>query len=204
MKDLKAIYNSTKSVYEKYAAEFDNTRSKSLFEKRWLDRFVDHLIPEAKVLDVGCGSGEPIAKYLISRALDITGVDYSQGMLDLAQRRFPNSEWICCDMRNIQLDKFDGIIAWNSFFHLNQDDQRCVLELFSKHLNPGGTLIFTAGPSSGEVTGQVNGRDVYHSSLSYDEYKSELDRLNIEILDCKLNDLECNGHSIYLSKKKSI
>ncbi len=52
-------------LYERHARAFDRDRGKSLFEKPWLDRFLD-LVPEGgSVLDIGCGSGEPIARHLI-------------------------------------------------------------------------------------------------------------------------------------------
>ena len=36
-------------------------------KRGWLDRFSDLLPKRAKVLDIGCGAGEPIAQYLISQ-----------------------------------------------------------------------------------------------------------------------------------------
>jgi ubiquinone/menaquinone biosynthesis C-methylase UbiE len=202
MKNLKSIHDNMKNVYENNAIEFDQSRNKNLFEKEWLDKFVKYILSGRHILDVGCGSGDPIAKYFISCGFSITGVDYSQGMLELAQKKFPSHKWICCDMRELNLGKFDAIIAWNSFFHLNHKDQRLALKLLSTHLNPDGVFMFTAGPQKGEVIGLVNDKDVYHSSLSYDEYKTQLEKLGLKILEYKLNDPRCNGHSIYLAKKK--
>jgi hypothetical protein len=51
-----------------------------------------------------------------------------QGSVGLARWHDPGSphqEWIIADMRRVSLDRrFDGILAWDNFFHLDHDDQR--------------------------------------------------------------------------------
>ena len=54
-------------LYSRRAAEWDADRSRALIEKPWLDRFLAHVPPGGSVLDLGCGSGEPIARYLIEQ-----------------------------------------------------------------------------------------------------------------------------------------
>jgi cyclopropane fatty-acyl-phospholipid synthase-like methyltransferase len=46
-------------------------------ESAWLDRFSTLLSQGASILDIGCGSGEPIARYLIDRGFAVDGVDVS-------------------------------------------------------------------------------------------------------------------------------
>ena len=70
----------------------------------------------AKVVDLGCGSGIPIAKYLIEQGCQLTGVDTSTVMLDMAQQNFPEQIWINADIRQFRAEQtFDGILAWDSF-----------------------------------------------------------------------------------------
>ena len=97
---------------------------------------------------------------------------------------------------------FDGIIAWHSFFHLNPSDQRITLQNFAKHLKSGGVLMLTVGLEEGEVLGTVGNEDVYHASLSYEEYDSLLSELNIDILKFSIDDAECHGATILLAQKK--
>jgi ubiquinone/menaquinone biosynthesis C-methylase UbiE len=42
------------------------------------------LIPGSPVLDLGCGTGRPIAQFLIDHGLQVTGVDQSVNMLEWA------------------------------------------------------------------------------------------------------------------------
>ncbi len=46
-------------------------------------------------------------------------------MLEMAREHFPSQCWIEADMRSVNLNRcFDGILAWDSFFHLTPNDQR--------------------------------------------------------------------------------
>jgi len=208
IKKLKVIYKmkelelKTKEVYEENAEAFDKQRSKELFEKKWLDCFLSHLKEGDHVLDVGCGAGDPIAAYLIDQKIKVTGLDFSNEMMKLFKSRFPQNDYYVQDMRKLNLDKkFNGIIAWNSFFHLTQEDQRSTFALFDKHLSKDGVVMMTVGPEEGEVEGHVNKKRVYHSSISPEGYKSLLKKYHFEMLEFVPEDPECNGHTILLAKK---
>ncbi len=204
MDNLTDIHRRTIQIYEKHAHAWDKHRPRVLFEQHWLDKFISLLPAEGRVLDVGCGAGEPIAKYFIEHGFKLTGLDASTKMLEISRARYPVASWIEMDMRQLKLDvEFDGIISWDGFFHLNQEEQRQTLVLFAKHLNSNGSLLLTIGHKSGEVTGIVEGEDVYHSSLAPDEYKTILTTLGLKIIEIKLEDESCEFHSILLAKKCS-
>ncbi len=109
-------------------------------EAAWLDAFrqcIQRQYPE--VLYLGCSSGFPIAKALIDRDCAVTGVDTSEPLLDFARNSLPQGKWIAADMRTLDLSvRFDGIVAWRSFFHLDHDSRRGMFSVFAKHLRPGG------------------------------------------------------------------
>ena len=196
------IEKQTLNVYTRNADAFDRQRAKGLHEWKWLSRFAAHVVAGGTVLDVGCGAGEPIAEYFITEGFDVTGVDFSESMLALARTRFPKQKWLHCDMRELALGStFDGIIAWNSFFHLTQEDQRDVLDLFVQHLNPGGVLMLTVGPDAGEVIGHVNGEEVFHASLSPSEYTAILNNNGLEIVEFVFEDEECDFQTVLLAKR---
>src|SRR3954451_509799 len=105
-------------LYQQYAADWDKERGRNLFEKPWLDRIQALLPQKASILDIGCGAGEPIASYLIERGCQVTGIDSSPAHIGMCKNRFPDQEWIVTDMRTLSLGRrFDGILAWDSFFH---------------------------------------------------------------------------------------
>lgn len=196
------IHSRTVQVYEKHAYGWDEHRPRVFFEKKWLDKFIEFLPPHGRVLDVGCGAGEPISEYFLKCGFELTGLDASPKMLEISSSRFPMATWVEMDMRELKLDtKFDGIISWDGFFHLNQEEQRQVLLLFAEHLSSDGSLLLTIGHESGEVTGTVEGEQVYHSSLAPEEYKIILNSAGFETVEIELEDESCGFHSILLAKR---
>ena len=95
-------------------------------------------------------------------------------MIGMCRAQFPNYDWRVGDMRTLSLDRtFNGILAWNSFFHLCHDDQRRMFPIFRKHSASRAALMFTSGPSHSEAIGKLEGEPLYHASLD----PSELSRL---------------------------
>ena len=189
-------------VYQRNAQTWDEQRSRTLLEKGWLDKFVSSLPAGGDILDVGCGSGEPIAKYLIDQGFNITGSDAAPAMIEICARRYPKHSWASADMRTLDLGcQVDGIVAWDSFFHLNPDEQRSTLQRFLDHLRPGGALMLTIGHESGEVLGAVAGEQVYHSSLDPEEYKSILNAAGYRHVEIVFQDKSCGDRTVLLTQQ---
>lgn len=189
------------ALYERHARAFDQDRGRTLFERAWLDRFREVAGAGATVLDLGCGSGEPMAHYLISQGHPVTGVDSSPTLIGLARARLPHATWHVADMRALALgQRFGGILAWDSFFHLTQDDQRAMFAVFAAHAAPGAALMFTSGPKAGEAIGRYQGDALYHASLDAAEYTALLTRHGFTVMDHKAEDPACGGHTIWLAR----
>ena len=189
-------------LYQKYAREWVALRGEWLFEKVWLDRMLALLPDQANVLDLGCGSGKPLATYLIEQGCAITGVDSSELMLQMARANFPEQMWLQADMRQFNLaQKFDAILAWDSFFHLTQDDQRQMFAQFARHAKQGTILMFTSGPAHGEAIGELFGEPLYHASLAPEEYRHLLAQYGFEVLNMVVEDPECTEHTVWLARK---
>lgn len=189
-------------LYERHAGAFDKDRSRALFEKAWLDRFRALIPPGGSVLDLGCGMGEPIARYLIETRYALMGMDSAPSMIALCQERFPTHAWHVADMRSLALARrFDGIIAWDSFFHLTPDDQRRMFPVFAAHAAPKAALMFTSGPAHGEAVGVYQGEKLYHASLDPAEYRTLLARNGFAVEAHIANDPDCGGHTVWLARR---
>lgn len=189
-------------LYERHAAAFDRLRGKTLFEGAWLDRFLA-LVPEhATILDIGCGSGEPIARHVLAKRHAVTGIDSAPSLIELCRQRFPQAEWHVQDMRHLTLGRrFDGLIAWDSFFHLTPEDQRAMFPVFAAHAAATAALMFTSGPSDGEATGSFEGEPLYHGSLAPEEYRALLAEHGFSVVAHVVEDASCGGHTIWLARK---
>jgi cyclopropane fatty-acyl-phospholipid synthase-like methyltransferase len=169
-------------LYEENAAAWSELRGTELNEKEWIDRLLGLIPPGGSILDLGCGSGEPIARYLIDSGYEVTGVDSSASLIASCKARFPTAEWLVSDMRSLDLGRrFDGIIAWHSFFHLTPEDQRAMFARFKAHGAPGSALMFTSGPTEGIAMGEWRGEPLYHASLAPDDYRTLLVEADYEV-----------------------
>jgi 2-polyprenyl-3-methyl-5-hydroxy-6-metoxy-1,4-benzoquinol methylase len=69
--------------YDLIASQFAEMRTSFYREKKYIDLFVGYLEPKGTLLDIGCGSGVPIASYLLDLGFDVTGIDSSNRAIAL-------------------------------------------------------------------------------------------------------------------------
>ena len=193
--------NGVAAFYRKHAERFDQVRERTLREKAYLEAVLAKLPPNGTVVELGCGAGEPIAEYFIDRGHAVTGVDAAAPMIALCQRRFPELTWVCADMRGLSLGKgFDLIVAWDSFFHLCPHDQRGMFATFELHSAPASLLLFTTGTHEGTSIGKLFGDELYHASLSSEEYQRRLLDHGYRVLRHSIDDPDCD-RTVWLAQR---
>ena len=187
-------------LYERHAKAWAKAR-RVFVEKTWLRRFCALIPPASNVLDCGCGTGVPIARFLDDGGYAITGLDSSERMIRMFRNNLPGHCAFVEDMRKLQLSaKFEGILAWDSLFHLTHDDQRNMFARFVAHSAPGTALMFTSGPTHGEAIGSLQGEPLYHASLAPAEYRDLLDEGGFDVIAHILEDQSCGGRTVWLAR----
>ena len=193
--------------YEKHGRDWDvDRRENGWNDKPWHDRFIAALPDGATVLDLGCGAGSPVAVNMVERGLRVTGVDASATLVSLCRDRMPNQKWVVGDMRTVLLDqKFSGVLAWDSFFHLKPDDQRDMFGVFAAHAAPFALLMFNTGPSHGEGVGSYRGDPLYHASLDASEYRTLLAQHGFQVVAHTIADWKTGGgRTVWLAQLSSL
>jgi SAM-dependent methyltransferase len=190
-------------LYRRQAAAWATARGTRLgVEQAWLGHFRAALPAGGSVLDLGCGPGRPIAAHLSERGHPVTGVDSSPEMLAMARGALPEQEWILADMRGLALGRrFAGVLAWDSFFHLDHDDQRAMFPVFAAHAAPGAALMFTSGPAHGIAMGALGGEPLFHASLAPGEYEAWLAANGFSVLRHVAEDPGCGGRTVWLARQ---
>jgi SAM-dependent methyltransferase len=189
-------------LYERHANAYVADRGRRLGgERAWLDRFTKLLPQGATILDLGCGSAEPIARHLLEQGFAVDGVDTSPTLIALCRSRFPDRSWHIADMRTLALGRtFHGLLAWDSFFHLSGDNQRRMFSVFKRLAAPSTALMFTSGGSHGEALGSYRGEPLYHASLAAEEYESLLDSNGFRVVAHVAGDPDCGDHTVWLAQ----
>jgi SAM-dependent methyltransferase len=203
--DLSKIEAEMRGVYERQASHWHEKRRRDLYERGWLERFLEGLPANGNLLDLGCGTGQPIAAHFLAGGFDVTGIDYSSAMIALARSGLPEAAWHIKDMRTLTgTEIFDGICSWDAFFHLSIADQRQLLPVLAWCVRENGAILLTVGPGEGEVTGTVGGELVYHASLSPQEYRQILSDAGFSEITLVPEDQSVAGRSVVLGRKRHV
>ena len=120
-------------------------------EKPYLEeaRYVDKLLREAgvargRLLDLACGTGRH-AEAFARLGWDVTGVDYSEVLLEQARLNVPGARFVMQDMRELDLpgEQFNAVTCLFDSIGYPLDDEGVVATLVAtaRHLAPDGALV---------------------------------------------------------------
>ncbi len=145
-----SLADANARAYDRIAAAWDEAR-RSFYgrERDYVDLVLDGLPPASCLLDLGCGTGRPIAEYVLARGHRIVGLDQAEALLAIARRRFPAARWEHARLETLTLDGlFAGAICWDALFHVERAYHRTILATVARHLAPGARLMLTVGGSA--------------------------------------------------------
>ncbi|HEY7431548.1 MAG TPA: class I SAM-dependent methyltransferase [Streptosporangiaceae bacterium] len=125
-------------IGERYDEVFPHKEGQ-LAAAAWL---IDRLKPGARVLDAGCGTGVPTTRQLTDAGAQVTGIDISPVMLELARRSVPEATFAEMDTLDIswELGEFDAVVAFFSLLMLPRAEIPQALTRLRDVLVPGGWL----------------------------------------------------------------
>jgi cyclopropane fatty-acyl-phospholipid synthase-like methyltransferase len=113
----------------------------------WLGELIAFLSMGARVLDLGCGAGIPVARELSSRGFHVVGVDCSMRQVELARGNVPAAEFLHTDMADVQFMplSFDAVAAFYSITHVPRNEHADLLRRIAGWLKPRGVLVASLG-----------------------------------------------------------
>ena len=155
--------------YDKIAEQYDEFNTQISNEEE-LREFISMVKSAAYVLDAGCGTGR-VARFLVDSGFQVTGIDISPKMLDLAKHRVPEATFEIGDMTTLQYedDSFDGVVSTYAVFHVPRMKHFALFQDFRRILKTGGVLLFSIG-NHPEGSDSVWEWDEFQSVLMYSSY----------------------------------
>ena len=155
MLDPAQLYDDLAETYAAGRHLFDTTPI--------LEAFARHLPRGARVLDVGSGTGAPVARHFVDRGDAVTGIDVSERMLALARRQVPEADFQAMDARTLEFPpaSFDGITAVYVVFHLPRVEHAALFAGFERVLKPDGRLLLTL------ATHDYTGQDEFDGEIEF-------------------------------------
>ena len=124
-----------------YAATFSDELSGKPLDRALLSAFAE-LVPAGPVVDVGCGPGY-VTAHLASLGLDVSGIDLSPGMVEVARRAYPSLPFSVGSMLGLDLadGSLAGLVAYYSIVNIPRPELPRVFAEFARVLVPGGVLL---------------------------------------------------------------
>ncbi len=186
--------------YDIIADGFAKMRDSFNTEKKYLDALINYIPKKSHILDIGCGSGFPIASYLIERNFQVTGVDGSQELLNIAKTKCPKMLGLYGDVSTIELNQtFDVIVEWWCLFHLPKTDHEYMIARFAKWLKPGGIIEFTSGDREYDGTNSnMLNQELHFYSLDPKSYEEYLTKFGFKLI---LKESDQEHHLVWIAKK---
>ncbi|MHC1735658.1 MAG: trans-aconitate 2-methyltransferase [Erysipelotrichaceae bacterium] len=194
--------------YDQIATDYEKNRS-STIGMEYLEKFLLLLDPKesgqrkVSILDIGCGTGLPLMKRMVDFGANVTGIDISSEMIQKAKANVPGASIIEGDILTFAFEEtFDGILAWDSLFHLPLGHQEQAIRNIASLLKPNGIFLFTAGGSEGELRSTMFNTEFYYSSLSSQKYESILTDEHCSVLLNEVDDPRSRGHRVICCRNK--
>ena len=172
---LRDIYDEFAVIYESNRGLFDMTPVLGSF-------FAGLGRERGRLLDLGCGAGEPFPRYFLDRGWEVYGVDFSKKMLHLAAQYAPGMHTICDDMLDVEFApaQFDAITCIYSLFHVPRARHPELFAKFNRWLRPGGQVLFTyatrayTGADEFEGEKEFMGQQLFYSHTTPENLRAQL------------------------------
>ncbi|MDB5296663.1 MAG: methyltransferase type 12 [Phycisphaerales bacterium] len=166
-------------------------------EAGYLDLLLAAAPAGSRVLDLGCGTGRPIAERVAALGYHVVGVDRSPALLARARRHVPAGKWVEADL--LAADPpgpFAAAVCWDALFHLPRARHRAVVDKVYRLLAPGGRFMLSSGGSATDLpafTDTMFGHTFFYDAFPVDETVRLVRDAGFEVLIAELADLPDGG-----------
>lgn len=171
--------------YDQIAGVYLERFGVSTIRKKWLERLIARLPKcRARVLDLGCGAGIPVARELTALGHVVTGVDGSRQQIKMARRNVPEATFIEADMCQVAFTpgSFDAVGAFYSITHIPTHRQERLIASIAEWLKPGGAFIASfASGEAGEWTGEWLGATMFFGHSGQEAFFRYLAQAGLEV-----------------------
>lgn len=167
----------------------------------WVLPLFERLPSNPDILELGSGSGVPVAQALSSRS-NYLGVDLSAAQVAMATERVPEATFVAADMSTLEYpnDSFDGIIALYSIIHLPLEKQPDLFRRIGRWLRPGGFFLGTLGLNPWTGTEEdwlgVEGATMYWSHADAETYRIWLREAGLRVVVDQVIPEGKSGHQL--------
>jgi SAM-dependent methyltransferase len=172
--------------YDAVSMRYDKWSGGESKYSAWLSELGQRIPAGGAVLDLGCGSGLPVARDLTAAGFRFTGVDISEVQILRARELVPAAAFLQADISSVGFDSesFDAVVSFFALIHLPLVDQLPLLRRVAGWLRPGGLFVATTGYSAWtgyEENWLDGGVPMWWSHADAATYRSWIDQAGLSI-----------------------
>ena len=133
--------------YERVGRAYLAARPRDGADVALLAGLVSRVGPGARVLDAGCGAGEPVTARLLAGGLEVVGLDLAAAQIQLARRLAGRLTLVQGDLASLPVRdaSLDGLVSFYAVIHVPRSEHGQVVAEFHRVLRPGGTALVCLG-----------------------------------------------------------
>ncbi|MEU1107307.1 class I SAM-dependent methyltransferase [Streptomyces tibetensis] len=133
--------------YDALSLRYDQAYGAETKYQPWISELSGRIPAGGTVLDLGCGSGVPVARTLATVGHRVTGVDISEVQIRRARELVPQAEFIRADATAVDFGpaSFDAVVSFYALIHIPLEEQLPLLQKVAGWLRPGGWFLGTTG-----------------------------------------------------------
>ena len=192
-------YDKISRAYRGDTFDFENSAYRAFL--RELEPF---LKPGARILDLGCGCGVPVAQYL-AKNHTVTGVDIAETQIVRARTLVPNARFLCADMTEAAFadGSFEAVISFYAVIHVPLEQQFALFQRIARWLAAGGCLLVTVGHAAWTGTkDDWHGATMYWSQADAATYRDWLTQTGFDVLAERFIPEGEGGHALFIARKR--
>jgi len=179
MIDAKDNRESYDLIAEKYADVRDQQSSAP-----FLRLLSEKLTANSQILDLGCGTGLPTARWFIDEGHRVTGLDISPAMLALARMNVPEAEFQLADFSSLKARQFsvDAVVSIFALFHVDHNLHEGILKTIRTFLKDGSFMLISTGKVDWEGNEDFLGTTMSWSHFDATTYRKMIEKCGFEIV----------------------
>ncbi|MFE6612546.1 class I SAM-dependent DNA methyltransferase [Amycolatopsis sp. NPDC057786] len=171
-------------LFDAIGSAYDDVFGRAPVVDRALRHLLDSLPPSSRVLDIGSGTGRPVAEDLSSAGHRVTGLDVSPVMIDLAREQVPAATFVQADVREwtSPSESWEAVCAFFPFLQMPRKDTEAVLADIGRWLVPGGLFALVTVPRDAEeMPAEFFGHNFRVTSFAPDDLVRRVEAAGLEI-----------------------
>lgn len=194
------VFVPTADFYNSLGANYESAFGHDEGLAKFLQKALTFFEPCSKVLDVGCGTGYPVASTIAQQGHHVAGIDIAPSMIELSRKAVPGGVFKVASMLDyIPKKRTDVVLSILSLFLLSREEMEVMSRKWAEWLKLGGILCIGAiaadscdltnaqydedGLCARQIAFRFMGQKVQMTLMTKEGWKALLERASFEILD---------------------